>query len=706
MGSIFISSNVVNPDTYIERLKTLAGKPKLNISQILKYTFITLYEHIYKTNPEQLREFITEYADDRLLGSDGWLEYSSAFEKHEKENPVGDREGKLKSSFIKTRHQQFLDKLDMDSLSQNIINNFKEEKFSITKNIKTFGKSIGLSKLEMKILYLIQENEQTTYWQIRDWLESLIKKIGNDYKALSIILNVSVEEIRDVLLGNTNLFKFNLLKKGENNSELIFKILNYEIDDRLKKIINIPKVNMKNIEEIFFPNVSNSKLSLSDYDETIPHEIFEKLIKNNKKGTNILLWGKPGTGKTEYAGALAKKMNYKLIRVGESETDEKKRSQRLGDFVLAQKFYSKQKNVVLLFDELEDLTREDKEYSKLFFNNLLENALVPTIFTANSIYRMESSFLRRMTYTANFKNYSTKSRLNIWKKYSNNLFDEEQLAQYAKAFDITPWDIQRVCEIMKDNPNENITKIVQQIDCINNYGFKREFKIQSIPKHYDVGLVNTNIPVQSIVEKLTHSDKFWNMMLTGPSGTGKSQLVNYVADQMNKQFIIKKPSDLLSAYWGETEQNIAEAFDQAYQENAILLIDEAESFLTNKDGGKSERFLQGIANEFLVQMQARKCCFAITTNYEKDLDQAFLRRFQIKLKFDYMTAEQKLKLFKMYWNREPEEFILNEKYVLAPGDFETVNEFIDFGASETPENLLKIESENKKEFSKTFGFHR
>jgi DNA replication protein DnaC len=356
----------------------------------------------------------------------------------------------------------------------------------------------------------------------------------------------------------------------------------------------------------------------------------------------------------------------------------------------------------LLFDELEDLTREDKEFSKLFVNNLLEKATIPTIFTANHVY-METSFLRRMKYTAEFKVHSAKTRIKTWNKYGEKIFNETQKKQFAKTFDITPWDIQRVCEIIALNPKENVIDVVQQIDRMNRWGRKREFKLTEASKVYDLSLLNTNVNVNSIVDQLKSVDKKWNMLLSGPSGTGKSQLVHYLGEKFNKNVLVKKPSDLISAYYGETEQNIAESFEQAYQEDSILLIDEAETFLTNKEG-KSAEYMKSIANEFLVQTQLRKCDFAITTNYEKSLEQAFLRRFQIKIKFNYMNKDQKLKMFKMYWDREPDEFILNDQYVLAPGDFETVKEFIDFGATETPEILLKIESENKKEFTKQFGF--
>jgi transitional endoplasmic reticulum ATPase len=679
------------------------GQPDVNIvPTLLKNIFYKLFDHLYVQQPFAIREFIFEHGDEKLLGQTAFQNFQDELMKHEKENPVGEREGKQKNIFIKSRNEQFIQNFDLEFYVNTIKDNWLVEDFKLPKNIKKFGKSISLDQLEMKILYLMYENEQTTLWYVKEYLDYFIKKIGSDYRALSIVLEVDQQKIKNILLGNTDLFRFGFFKKTSQQSDMMFSCLSFEFDERLKQILDTPEINKKDIENIFFPTDQKSVLSLDDYDDTIPHNIFKNLIKKNDRGTNFLLWGKPGTGKTEYAGALANSLGYKLIRVGESSLGEKKRDQRLGDFVLAQKFFKNKKNTILLFDELEDLTREDKEFSKLFVNNLLENATIPTIFTANHVY-METSFLRRMKYTAEFKVHSAKTRIKTWNKYGEKIFNETQKKQFAKTFDITPWDIQRVCEIIALNPKENVVDVVQQIDRMNRWGRKREFKLTESSKVYDLSLLNTNVNVNSFVDQLKSVDKKWNMLLSGPSGTGKSQLVHYLGEQFNKNVLVKKPSDLISAWFGETEQNIAQSFEQAYQEDSILLIDEAETFLTNKEG-KSAEYMKSIANEFLVQTQLRKCDFAITTNYEKSLEQAFLRRFQIKIKFNYMTKDQKLKMFNMYWNREPDELILNDQYVLAPGDFETVKEFIDFGATEPPEILLKIESENKKEFTKQFGF--
>ncbi|WP_308614781.1 AAA family ATPase [uncultured Duodenibacillus sp.] len=52
----------------------------------------------------------------------------------------------------------------------------------------------------------------------------------------------------------------------------------------------------------------------------------------------------------------------------------------------------------------------------------------------------------------------------------------------------------------------------------------------------------------------------------------------------HKPLMARRASDLLSCWVGATEQNIARAFEEARKDDAVLLIDEADSFLQDRRG--------------------------------------------------------------------------------------------------------------------------
>lgn len=95
----------------------------------------------------------------------------------------------------------------------------------------------------------------------------------------------------------------------------------------------------------------------------------------------------------------------------------------------------------------------------------------------------------------------------------------------------------------------------------------------------------------------------------------------------------------MSMYMGGSEKNIARAFREAEQEGALLLIDEVDSFLQDRRGAQRS-WEVSMVNEMLTRMEAYSGVFIASTNLMDDLDQAALHRFDLKVKFDYLHAEQ------------------------------------------------------------------
>lgn len=118
---------------------------------------------------------------------------------------------------------------------------------------------------------------------------------------------------------------------------------------------------------------------------------------------------------------------------------------------------------------------------------------------------------------------------------------------------------------------------------------KRRKKI-SVAPHYDPKGVSLSGSVDTLVSKLARADNMLRngelalgagactMLFYGPPGTGKTALARYLADRLDRECKVVRASDLLGPYLGETEQNIAKAFREAEKEEAVLVIDEADSF--------------------------------------------------------------------------------------------------------------------------------
>ena len=95
---------------------------------------------------------------------------------------------------------------------------------------------------------------------------------------------------------------------------------------------------------------------------------------------------------------------------------------------------------------------------------------------------------------------------------------------------------------------------------------------------------------------------------------------------------------------GGTEQNIKLAFEEALDENGVLLFDEVDSFLMDRRSAEKSWEITQV-NELLTQMESFGGIFLATTNLMDNLDEASLRRFDAKVEFGYLKKEQALSLY-------------------------------------------------------------
>lgn len=142
--------------------------------------------------------------------------------------------------------------------------------------------------------------------------------------------------------------------------------------------------------------------------------------------------------------------------------------------------------------------------------------------------------------------------------------------------------------------------------------------------------------------------------------------------------LLKRGSDLLGPYVGETEQKIAAAFAQATEQNALLVIDEVDSFLFGRDTVERS-WERTMVNEMLTQMEAFEGLLVVSTNWMRGIDSAALRRFDVKIAFDYLQPQQVLALAEQYRARlqlprfkAAQRQRLQGLRQLTPGDFAAV----------------------------------
>ena len=143
----------------------------------------------------------------------------------------------------------------------------------------------------------------------------------------------------------------------------------------------------------------------------------------------------------------------------------------------------------------------------------------------------------------------------------------------------------------------------------------------------------------------------------------------------------------------DLQKIIAEARDK----KAMLIFDEADSFLQNRQNANKSWEVSQV-NEMLTWMESHEYPFVCTTNLMSSLDEASLRRFTFKIKFNFLTPEQVNYGLEHFFGIKNTNCSL--KGVTA-GDFATVKKKADFlCVNETSEIISMLKEEIKIKKSK------
>lgn len=569
---------------------------------------------------------------------------------------------------------------------------------ALEKNVERLGNALRLSPSARKLLSftLMMQNVSV----IANGMNALAELSTSDLcHVLSVILNIPKYAVRRDLSHTSPVVVSGLLTIKRREHSDLKKKLNTLPGDFAERMMLEAGNTQELFEGLFFssPPATLGKKDFAHMQSQI--DILIPLLKNARKnrltGINVLIYGSPGVGKTEFARILARETTTDLHEVASAdrEGDPIDGEARLGAYRVALNLLGSSKSM-LVFDEAEDIFgRGDALFAppsvaqscKAWMNQTLECNQVPTIWLTNAIKGIDPAFVRRFTMVFAMQPPPRSRMRSLLREIAHDMVPEAAIARIADADNLTPAVVTRAANILRTvhhefQPAQRTNALRLLIDGVlvaqGHAGLPRQAANDSMAA-YAPEFVAADTNLRNIAAGI-RSSRRGRLCLYGPPGTGKTAFGRWLADEIGAPLHVKRISDILSPYVGMSEQRLAKAFRSAAADRAVLMLDEVDSFLQDRNGARHSWEITQV-NEMLTQMESFEGVFIASTNLMENLDPAAIRRFDLKIRFDYLLPAQAFGLLENFCRSlglaapgTPHKAQLSGISNLTPGDFATV----------------------------------
>jgi len=562
-------------------------------------------------------------------------------------------------------------------------------------NLQALGELLELSAEEERLLgFCALLHTDPTLNTCADVLGA--QGVNRTMRVLAVVLDIPQGDISRLFNKDATLVRSGLL-------ELDYSATTYSLEQRLvfmsqdfMEQLRFHETEAENLFRHSFRLSAPAQLCIDDYQHVQPavemaRSYLRKVLRQHQPGVNILLYGPPGTGKTQLCRLLAQELDLELYEIActNSDGDPIDGRQRLCALRSALTVLQSSQ-VLIMLDEVEDIftgqgpQKERAKSNKAWINRTLEENSKPCFWLSNSIECLDAAYIRRFDLVIELPTPTLAQRERIIRTCCDDRLDKQLIDKLSSHEQMTAAVFDRAYRVARTiyprvgrKLNQTVEYLVDATLKAQGHPVLTEVKHSNVPAFYSPDLINADIELDGLLDGLRRHPEA-RICFYGPPGTGKSAFGGWLAKNLNKPLHVKRVSDLVSPYVGETEQNMAQAFSRAEEEKAVLLLDEVDSFLQDRSQAKQRWEITGV-NEMLTQMENYSGVFIASTNLMSHLDPAALRRFDLKIHFGYLRPEQALSLLRSHLQalalKDParqSEHRLQGMKELTSGDFASV----------------------------------
>ena len=385
-------------------------------------------------------------------------------------------------------------------------------------------------------------------------------------------------------------------------------------------------------------------------------------------GMTISFVGAPGTGKSMLSEAVGTALQRPLIVVdsGRLTGDADKAH------ALTQKIFDEARvqGAVLVFDRCESLFAKGNSRLPVLYSQMDRfGGLV--ILTLSIADELDPGLERHITWQLTLDIPEVEQRRMIWENHlptSVALADDVDVEDLGTRFEITGGQIRNACILaetralaLKDKNAVIDLAMMKSAAYAQLRADMTEYAVRSkisltledlVLPEKELGLVRE---VLEACQNRVYVMSKWGFgkrlvtgkgiccLLKGEPGTGKTLCAEILAAELGMKLYQISIPKIVSKFIGETEKNIAKIFSTARANHSMLLFDEADSLFTKRVSVENaiDRFSNMETNMLLQEIERFEGIVILTTNLDKNIDDAFSRRIQFKIDFPFPTPENR-----------------------------------------------------------------
>ncbi len=392
------------------------------------------------------------------------------------------------------------------------------------------------------------------------------------------------------------------------------------------------------------------------------------------RGSMMLFWGPPGTGKTMTAHAVAAHMGKRVLNV---DIPAFVNSSEAEYFLPGLFREARLQDAVLFFDECEALFGSRVRNGNVLMTLLLtelERFEGVAMLATNLPEMLDEALARRILVRVHFPPPDRQQRAEIWRRHlpeSAPLAPDIDVVRLATRFELTGGLIKNAVlsavasavyeagstdtTITHAHLERGASDQLSQVDA--------EGRAVTVPEARLSDLVlapDKRRAVEQVLETVRSRRMVlqrWRVggprteqtgvaaLFHGPPGTGKTLCAEALAGELNRPLHVAHAPALLSKWVGDTERNLEAMFRAARGQQAVVFLDEADTLIGRRDAPGSARHNQSMTNVLLDRIDRYPGLVLLATNLPSNLDPAIVRRLAWSVAFEVPGATERRALW-------------------------------------------------------------